>query len=64
MKPASYGDGYEVGANYFMTYHTITKTSEDYYKALGSARKIADNITLMLNDGEDDGKFTVFPYRY
>lgn len=28
-----------------MSYHTILKTSKDYYEALRSARKIASNMT-------------------
>ncbi|KAJ8322225.1 hypothetical protein KUTeg_000696 [Tegillarca granosa] len=36
------------GTTYFMTYHTILKTSADYIGALKEARKIADNITSTL----------------
>ena len=32
----------------FMAYHSILKTSSDYYEALRSARKISGNITHML----------------
>jgi len=39
----------EVGASHFMTYHTILKTSEDYYEALRSARKISANITSTIH---------------
>ncbi|KAK7945472.1 hypothetical protein WMY93_001200 [Mugilogobius chulae] len=35
----------EVGASYFMTYHTILKESPDYIKALKMARTLAQNIT-------------------
>lgn len=31
-----------------MSYHTILKTSSDYYEALRSGRKIASNITQMI----------------
>lgn len=64
---AAYGSGVElinktdgatsVGATYFMTYHTILKSSKDYIDALKKAREVADNITLSMN-----GKGEVFPY--
>lgn len=38
-----------------MAYHTIMKTSEDYYEGMRSARKIAENLTSTV--GVD-----VFPY--
>jgi Niemann-Pick C1 protein len=57
----------QVGANYFMAYHTILKTSEDYYKSLRSARAISANITVTINSHlETLGYNTtteVFPYR-
>lgn len=37
-----------VGASYFMAYHTILKSSSDYYEALRSGRKISRNITQMI----------------
>lgn len=37
-----------VKSSYFMAYHSILKTSADYYLALESARKISSNITQML----------------
>ena len=40
-----------VGATYFMTYHTILKSSADYTNALREARKLAQNITKSLNAG-------------
>ncbi|XP_059177253.1 NPC intracellular cholesterol transporter 1-like isoform X2 [Physella acuta] len=67
---AAYGTGVQlytgehnrtrVGASYFMTYHTILKTSEDYINALKDAREISDNITKTLN--KDGGHYKVFPY--
>lgn len=38
-------------ASYFMTYHTILKTSQDYTEAMKEARMIAANITDTLNKG-------------
>ncbi|XP_076437724.1 NPC intracellular cholesterol transporter 1-like [Babylonia areolata] len=37
-----------VGATYFMTYHTILKTSSDYVDALRKAREIGANISASL----------------
>jgi Niemann-Pick C1 protein len=39
----------QVEASYFMTYHTILKSSEDYFEALRSARKISANITQTIH---------------
>ncbi|ROT61660.1 niemann-pick C1 [Penaeus vannamei] len=51
-----------VGASYFMTYHTILKTSKDYYEALEWARDISENITNTLNEGQKEPVYEVFPY--
>ncbi|KAJ8923333.1 hypothetical protein NQ315_001891 [Exocentrus adspersus] len=45
----------KVGASYFMAYHTILKTSADYYESMRSARKVAANITDTIG-------VEVFPY--
>ena len=53
----------DVGDSYFMGYHTPLKKSSDWYEALRYARRIADNITAMVNnEGLTDDKVTVFPY--
>uniref|UniRef100_A0A0B7ARF7 SSD domain-containing protein n=2 Tax=Arion vulgaris TaxID=1028688 RepID=A0A0B7ARF7_9EUPU len=67
---AAYGSGVQlyndthnqmhVGATYFMTYHSILKTSDDYIQALKNAREIAANITSTLN--ETGIHYNVFPY--
>merc|ERR1712226_590058 len=44
-----------IGATYFMAYHSVCKTSQDYTKALQQAIKISNNITDMLGA-------EVFPY--
>lgn len=57
-----------VGASYFMAYHTILKTSEDYYESMRSARKVSQDITDTIKHKlktyglkySDD--FEVFPY--
>lgn len=56
---------YEIKATYFMTYHTVLKTSEDYYHALQSARMVAANISRTLNSALNDtinSAIEVFPY--
>lgn len=59
-----------VGASYFMTYHTILKSSSDYFEALRSARKISANITQTIHASmrlagrpeSDIEQVEVFPY--
>uniref|UniRef100_A0A915PM62 SSD domain-containing protein n=1 Tax=Setaria digitata TaxID=48799 RepID=A0A915PM62_9BILA len=50
-------------SSHFMTYHTVLKTSSDFINAMTSARRIAANITSMLNK-DRDGRcpIEVFPY--
>ncbi|KAL2715871.1 NPC intracellular cholesterol transporter 1 isoform X2 [Vespula squamosa] len=55
-----------VGASYFMAYHTILKTSADYYESMRAARLLSANITDMINEhlthlGENRS-VEVFPY--
>lgn len=53
-----------------MAYHSILKTSEDYYSALREARRISQNITHMIQGRlieqgvpiEDTKSIEVFPY--
>lgn len=75
---AAYGSGVQllhnktqVGATYFMTYHTVLKTSKDYIEALAQARQISANISKTLAkmnvteyNGDNDGQSLqeVFPY--
>ncbi|XP_015594576.1 NPC intracellular cholesterol transporter 1 isoform X2 [Cephus cinctus] len=55
-----------VGASYFMAYHTILKSSADYYEAMRAARRVSANITEMLNKNlkaaGKTGEVEVFPY--
>lgn len=61
---------HEVGSSYFMAYHSVLKTSADYYEALRSARNVAHNITQTMQarlrlEGERESKvqeLEVFPY--
>ncbi|KYO48265.1 NPC intracellular cholesterol transporter 1 [Alligator mississippiensis] len=50
----------EVGATYFMTYHTVLKTSADFIDATKKARIIANNITETM--GIKEKNYRVFPY--
>ena len=55
---------YDVTASSFMTFHTILKTSKDYYEALRMARNLCDNLTMLLNQNLEPGgqEVNVFPY--
>lgn len=50
-----------------MTYHSILKTSKDYYSAIEAAREVAANITTMINGrlkaSGSNKTIEVFPYR-
>ncbi|XP_068617935.1 NPC intracellular cholesterol transporter 1 isoform X2 [Battus philenor] len=56
----------EVGATFYQGYHTVLKTSHDYYSALRAARTVAANLTETLNRHlKEQGETTtvhVFPY--
>merc|ERR1719483_180940 len=46
-----------------MAFHTILRTSEDYYTALRRARELTDSITEMINANRtEEEKVNVFPY--
>ncbi|XP_046672378.1 NPC intracellular cholesterol transporter 1 isoform X2 [Homalodisca vitripennis] len=55
-----------VEATYYMAFHTILKTSSEYYGAIREARMIADNITEMINTNIQklggNTVVNVFPY--
>lgn len=51
----------DVGATYFMSYHTILKTSADYIDAMKMVRELTDNITQAITP--HDKSYRVFPYR-
>ncbi|KAK7826859.1 hypothetical protein U0070_026455 [Myodes glareolus] len=54
------GDDAYVGATYFMTYHTVLKTSADYIDAMKKAQLVARNITETMNS--KGSNYRVFPY--
>lgn len=51
-----YSNNTEIGATYFMTYHTILKESPDFIDGLKMARILADNISQSIDH-------KVFAYR-
>jgi Niemann-Pick C1 protein len=56
-----------IEASYYMAYHTILKTSSDFYGAIREARRVADNITETINSQltrfGHNATAHVFPYR-
>lgn len=50
-------------ATNFMTYHTILKTSKDFYEALRWSRQISEWLTEKLQNGSSSD-IRVFPYRF
>ena len=60
---SSGGARYDVKSNNMMAFHTILKTSVDYYTALEKARQLTDSMTEMINEGREEAeKVNVFPY--
>lgn len=50
-----------------MAYHTILKTSQDYYESMRAARVVSANLTNMINNklkeqGHAENSIEVFPY--
>jgi Niemann-Pick C1 protein len=64
-------ENHDVKSSYFMGFHSVLKTSEDYISAMKSANEIAKNIskTILSNQSHpfhDSNKlqdYPVFPYR-
>ncbi|XP_028659508.1 NPC intracellular cholesterol transporter 1 [Erpetoichthys calabaricus] len=50
----------DVGASYFMTYHTVLNTSSDFIDAMRKAHILAENITNVMENGNNS--LSVFPY--
>jgi Niemann-Pick C1 protein len=54
---------YEIVHSNMMAFHTILKTSKDYYTALKRARELTDKMTAVMNaDLPEEDHVTVFPY--
>ncbi|KPJ18614.1 Niemann-Pick C1 protein [Papilio machaon] len=56
----------KIGATFYQGYHTVLKTSYDYYSALRSARTVAANLTETMNrhlkSMNETTTVNVFPY--
>ncbi|XP_034244049.1 NPC intracellular cholesterol transporter 1 isoform X2 [Thrips palmi] len=56
----------KVGPTSFMSYHSILRSSKDYYSAIEAAREVAANITTMINGrlkaSGSNKSVEVFPY--
>lgn len=52
------------GPNYFMSFHTVLKTSKDYYESMRSARSIANNMTETIRRKFPNTTTVVFPYSF
>ncbi|XP_017879993.1 NPC intracellular cholesterol transporter 1 isoform X4 [Ceratina calcarata] len=56
----------DVGASYFMAYHSILKSSADYYESMRAARAVSANITNTINKRLTElgyeADIEVFPY--
>lgn len=70
IKSNSSKNGYEIGATYFMAYHTVGVTSDDFIDSLRHANEISENITDTMkknarkrtNDSAFIDSIEVFPY--
>ena len=52
-----------VTSSNMMAFHTILKTSEDFYMALSRARELAESIMQAVNNGtEAEKQVNIFPY--
>ncbi|XP_054723520.1 NPC intracellular cholesterol transporter 1-like [Uloborus diversus] len=56
----SNGSDNSIGATNFMTYHSVLKSSRDFYEALDWSRKISENLTTSI--ASQDPNAQVFPY--
>jgi hypothetical protein len=71
---AAYGGSVKVGKNpstgrnmvlstNMMAFHSILRTSKDYYMALARARELTDSVMAAINNGTDpDSHVQIFPY--
>lgn len=53
----------DVGDSYFMSYHIPLVKDSDWYESIKASRKVADNITTMINEKRISNEtVSVFPY--
>ncbi|XP_026319568.1 NPC intracellular cholesterol transporter 1, partial [Hyposmocoma kahamanoa] len=66
IKPTPNKNFSDVGATYYQGYHSVLKTSYDYYSALRGARNVAANLTETINrrlkENNEPANVNVFPY--
>ena len=63
VKLASNGESHSVKSSNMMAFHSILKTSKDYYMALARARELTDSVMEFVNNGtEPDKHVNIFPY--
>jgi len=54
---------FAVGSSNMMAFHTILRTSKDYYMALARARELTDSVMAAVNNGTDPSNHVkIFPY--
>ena len=64
VKLSQQQDGlHQVGSSNMMAFHSILKTSRDYYMALARARQLTDSVMEFVNNGTDPAhQVNIFPY--
>jgi len=63
VKLASDEESHSVKSSNMMAFHSILKTSKDYYMALARARELTDSVMEFVNNGTDPDKHVnIFPY--
>ena len=55
---------FNIKTSSYFTFHSVLKTSEDYTEAMRWSRRLADNITAMLNSGLEGEPVNVFAYSF
>jgi len=63
VKLENNGESHSVRSSNMMAFHSILKTSKDYYMALARARELTDSVMEFVNNGtEPDKHVNIFPY--
>merc|ERR1711915_106001 len=63
VKLVADGNIKSVKSNNMMAFHSILKTSRDYYMALARARELTDSVMEFVNNGTDPSQHVnIFPY--
>ncbi len=51
----------DVGATYFMYYHTVLRTSTDFIEAYRHSLELSENITNTIQNTIPNAKYSAFP---